>query len=300
MKYIDIKVLGFAIFLFILTFIVLKIRQAWKDFNIIQKTGVILFYVFTTVFFWKQNFDLSQPLDSNITSAYFTAMSSLLSVVTIMLVDQQLREMRKDRTTTVTPDLFPIGFPFTPIAVGYAKAAKGLFVKLLKDEIENEDYIFYQIITSKDILNSETESYPIRKINMNTTWIKLKNIGLASGKEIQIQWSFNDENKLVKYFEENHLIDDQSKIQNPKDLFTLIDKISFIKEDGYTFIPVPIRIAQLACTIVNENDSLKEFYEIGPLLRIEYQNILNQKTERSYKIGLDFLGNDSKLTFASI
>jgi hypothetical protein len=122
------------------------------------------------LFFWKEIPDLSihKKINADKISAFFTAIGSLLTAVTVYLLYKQIQEQIEDRKAASRPDLFPAS------------------TKYYMEDIEIE-------------INGELKPFPIfrRIINdkrdaKDSLNLKIHNIGLGAARDILVKWHYNE------------------------------------------------------------------------------------------------------------
>jgi hypothetical protein len=121
---------------------------------ILIPSAVILF----VLFFWNewQGLSTSKKINADKISAFFTAIGSIATAVTVYLIYKQIEEQRKDRKAAAKPDLYP------------------------------EDQ-FFSVIMSHGMSILKRDKKDDRIIGL----INLHNIGFGAAKEIKVIWHFN-------------------------------------------------------------------------------------------------------------
>jgi hypothetical protein len=127
-----------------------------------MKTSIKIIIIFSVVviavpFLWQElpELSLSKKINAEKMSAFFTALGSFLTAVTIYLLYKQIKEQIEDRKAASRPDLYPERQFFTLIR-------EKNFPKLTRDK-------------KNDVLAG---------------LISLHNIGLGAAKEIMVKWHF--------------------------------------------------------------------------------------------------------------
>lgn len=121
------------------------------------KILILCSIIILILFLWQElpDWSLSKKINAEKVSAFFTAISSLLTAVTVYLLYTQIKEQIEDRKAASRPDLYPDNQFFTLIQ-------ERNFPKLTRDKKE-------------DVLAG---------------LISLYNIGLGAAKEITVKWHF--------------------------------------------------------------------------------------------------------------
>lgn len=123
----------------------------------IIKILILCSVIIVILFFWQElpDFSLSKKINAEKVSAFFTAIGSLLTAVTVYLLYKQIKEQIEDRKASSRPDLYPERQFFTLIR-------ERNFPKLTRD----------------------------KKDEVLAGLISLHNIGLGAAKEITVRWHF--------------------------------------------------------------------------------------------------------------
>lgn len=123
----------------------------------ILKTLIVCFLIIVILFLWRElpDLSLSKKINAEKVSAFFAAIGSLLTAVTVYLLYKQIKEQIEDRKASSRPDLYPERQFFTLIK-------ERNFPKLTRDN-------------KGDVLAG---------------LISLHNIGLGAAKEITVKWHF--------------------------------------------------------------------------------------------------------------
>lgn len=121
------------------------------------KILILCSVILTILFLWQELPDLSisKKINAEKVSAFFTAIGSLLTAVTVYLLYKQIKEQIEDRKASSRPDLYPERQFFTMIR-------ERNFPKLTRD----------------------------KKDEVLAGLISLHNIGLGAAKEITVKWHF--------------------------------------------------------------------------------------------------------------
>lgn len=125
--------------------------------KLILKILILCSIIIVILFLWQELSDLSltKKINAEKVSAFFTAIGSLLTAVTVYLLYNQIKTQIEDRKASSRPDLYPERQFFTLIQ-------ERNFPKLTRDKKE-------------DVLAG---------------LISLHNIGLGAAKEITVKWHF--------------------------------------------------------------------------------------------------------------
>jgi hypothetical protein len=135
----------------------------------ITKLFIACSFIVFILFIWNEWADLSihKKINADKVSAFFTALGSLLTAVTVFLLYKQIKEQVEDRKAASRPDLYPTETSFT-----------------VKEWIwEGDPNITYPLFIDKTINNSDGHNPKLQ----------LHNIGLGAAKEIKVTWHFKDD-----------------------------------------------------------------------------------------------------------
>lgn len=123
----------------------------------IIKILILCLVIIVVLFLWQELPDLSfsKKINAEKVSAFFTAIGSLLTAVTVYLLYKQIKEQIEDRKAASRPDLYPERQFFTLVR-------ERNFPKLTRD----------------------------KKDEVLAGLISLHNIGLGAAKEIVVKWHF--------------------------------------------------------------------------------------------------------------
>lgn len=126
----------------------------------IIKLLIVCSVLIFVLFIWQEwnDWSITKKINAEKVAAFFTAVGSLLTAVTVYLLYKQIQEQIEDRKAASTPDLYPQDQFFTIIQ------RSGL-PQLKRDKKE-------------DIING---------------LFNVHNIGLGAAKEIQVKWHFQKE-----------------------------------------------------------------------------------------------------------
>lgn len=110
------------------------------------------------LFLWKELPDLSvsKKINAEKVSAFFTAIGSLFTALTVYLLYNQIKEQIEDRKAASRPDLYP-------------------------------ERQFFNLIRERNLPKLARD----KKEDVLTGLISLHNIGLGAAKEITVKWHFN-------------------------------------------------------------------------------------------------------------
>ena len=122
------------------------------------KILILCSVIIVILFLWQEfpDLSLSKKINAEKVSAFFTALGSIFTAVTVYLLYKQIKEQIEDRKASSRPDLYPERQFFTLVR-------ERNFPKLTRDKKE-------------DVLAG---------------LISLYNIGLGAAKEIRVKWHFN-------------------------------------------------------------------------------------------------------------
>ena len=121
------------------------------------KILILCSFIIVILFLWQEfpDLSLSKKINAEKVSAFFTALGSIFTAVTVYLLYKQIKEQIEDRKASSRPDLYPERQFFTLVR-------ERSFPKLTRDKKE-------------DVLAG---------------LISLYNIGLGAAKEITVKWHF--------------------------------------------------------------------------------------------------------------
>lgn len=121
------------------------------------KILILCSVIIVVLFLWQElpDLSLSKKINAEKVSAFFAAIGSLLTAVTVYLLYKQIKEQIEDRKAASRPDLYPERQFFTLVR-------ERSFPKLTRD----------------------------KKDEVLAGLISLHNIGLGAAKEITVKWHF--------------------------------------------------------------------------------------------------------------